>query len=151
MQDRIPTRVNLNDLKLDIESIICPIGGSTRETTEHILFEYPVAVKVWRFIERWCSLPLSSNKSMDSMIRSFNRAHENIKAKGLLEAVFFCSCYILWSFRSMCAFDNPPLRKNSILDQVVENLFIWVLSNCIRSARNPIFFICNLLECIANL
>ena len=51
-----------------------------------------------------------------------NRSCKDIQVRKALEVVFFISCYFLWCYRNKCVFDNSLPRKDSLLDQIVDNL-----------------------------
>lgn len=82
MLDKVPTRVNLCKMKMDINST---------ETIDHLLFGYLV-VEVWRFIERWWQISLH----MESML------------KEALLSIIFVRCYTL-AVAVYCVFGTSAL------------------------------------------
>lgn len=43
----IPARANLQDRRLNLETILCPLCSSAPETTDHILVSCSVSTKIW--------------------------------------------------------------------------------------------------------
>ena len=88
MLDRVPTQVNLNKLSADIDSILCPICGST---SKQLTTFYSIA--------RWqkkCGDSLRdggyiiffpTDKSLDVMLSRINFASKDNKIKEALEAM----------------------------------------------------------------
>lgn len=148
MLDRVPTRDNLNKMKLDLNSLLCPVCGFTTETINHVLFDCPAAIEVWKFIERWWSISFPAVKSLESMLNGVNSTYKDKQVKEAVEAIIFISCYCMWCFRNRCVFDNPPPRKDSLLDQIVEKSFFWLLARCKGSDKIPITWRYHPFDCI---
>ena len=91
--DRVPTRVNLHKIMLDIDSVLCRVCGSTPETIDHMLFGCSVAEEVWKFIEKWWSISLPVVKYKDSMFNGMRARYQrsvrgNFLHQQLLSVVF---------------------------------------------------------------
>ena len=88
MLDRLPTWDNLFKIKVDIESTLCPVCRMDKESMQHLLFDCINDVEVWRFVEKWWSLSLPINKSLDSMLAGFKETSNNSVVRKVLEDVF---------------------------------------------------------------
>ncbi|KAJ9560897.1 hypothetical protein OSB04_006057 [Centaurea solstitialis] len=65
MLDKLPTRDNLIKKGMDIDSTLCSVCKMDNESMQHVLFDCINVVEVWRFVEKWWSLSLPMNKSLD--------------------------------------------------------------------------------------
>jgi hypothetical protein len=56
-KDRLPTKVALHRRNIMINSLLCPLCGSSNESLDHLLIDCLVASVVWQKVAKWCSLP----------------------------------------------------------------------------------------------
>ena len=146
--DRIPSRGNLLRLNVELDSALCPFCSVSVETTNHLLFVCSVSMEVWRFIERcWCfSFPY--NRTLDTMTYIITSTYGNNLLGKAMEAVLFTGCYVLWCLCNRLIFDRRPPQKDTILDQIIEKSFSWVLARCKGSRKNPITWRCHPTNCV---
>ncbi|GKG26984.1 RNA-directed DNA polymerase, eukaryota, partial [Tanacetum coccineum] len=51
--DKLPTRENLSHRGIEVQSITCGTCEHGFESIDHVMLECPVAMDVWRLVERW--------------------------------------------------------------------------------------------------
>ncbi|GKD54295.1 RNA-directed DNA polymerase, eukaryota [Tanacetum coccineum] len=53
LRDKIPTRLNLSDKGIDLDSLLCPVCMQTGESTEHLFSSCPDLCPLWHRIAVW--------------------------------------------------------------------------------------------------
>ncbi|KAJ9536373.1 LOW QUALITY PROTEIN: hypothetical protein OSB04_un000465 [Centaurea solstitialis] len=134
MLDKLPTRDNL--IKKAWISIQ-PFVRMDNKSMQHLLFDCINVVAIWRFVEKWWSLSLPTNKSLDSMLVGMKEASNDGVVRIVFGAVFYISCHTIWNFKNRCIFDRSPHRKESIPDTILEKSFSWISARIKESDKKP--------------
>ncbi|GKE78549.1 hypothetical protein Tco_1544669 [Tanacetum coccineum] len=111
---------------MDIQSILCPMCNGNVEFSSHIFFECDIASKVWRMVQNWCDITLSSFSSHDQM-RSWLCSWQVSKEKNHCVSVIFASlCWWLWRYRNNVTFYAHPMRKSDLFDNIRSSSYNWL-------------------------
>ncbi|GKA62641.1 RNA-directed DNA polymerase, eukaryota [Tanacetum coccineum] len=90
--DRLPTRSNLANRGVVLDSLLCPICGSVPEDASHFLFQCGLSKLVFRKIYRWWDLVPNDMSSFSDWDVWFSGIRLPCKLKLILEGVF----YVAW-------------------------------------------------------
>nr|GEX27699.1 RNA-directed DNA polymerase, eukaryota, reverse transcriptase zinc-binding domain protein [Tanacetum cinerariifolium] len=86
--DRLPTRWNLSNKGVEIESILCLNCSSSPETVQHSLWACIHATYVWHKVFTWLELPYTSLSSLQDVFAYVDQLHFQKDRKLMLEAIF---------------------------------------------------------------
>ena len=117
-RDRLPTRLNLRDKGIDLDSLLCPICGLVGESTEHLFAACTQLVEIWSKIARWWSESTPLDFTLAGCLNwadSVVMINDNKKRFG---AVVFISIWVIWNFRSKVFFEKEKHRKDELLDDI---------------------------------
>ncbi|GJS82823.1 RNA-directed DNA polymerase, eukaryota [Tanacetum coccineum] len=129
-RDCLPTRVNLMRRGVVMESTDCSIYGLVKEGAHHILLQCDLAHSVLRRICRWWDIDWQSWSSFhtwDGWFSSIKIASNN---KKILEGVFYVAWWSIWVFRNRLLFDDKPLVRSMIFDDIVSLSYLWCKNRC---------------------
>ncbi|GJX49536.1 RNA-directed DNA polymerase, eukaryota [Tanacetum coccineum] len=87
--DRIPTRSNLANHGVVLDSLLCPICGSVPEDASHFLFQCGLSKLVFRKICRWWDLVPNDMSSFSDWDVWFSGIRLSCKLNLILEGVFY--------------------------------------------------------------
>nr|GEV11288.1 RNA-directed DNA polymerase, eukaryota [Tanacetum cinerariifolium] len=107
--DRLPTRCNLLNRCVVLESSLCPICGSVPEDAQHIFFS-----------ASWPNLCF-----FGSVVGGISIGLSS-KLKLMLEGVFDVAWWHIWSFRNQTIFNDVTPRRDVLLDDIISRSFMWV-------------------------
>nr|GEU77674.1 RNA-directed DNA polymerase, eukaryota [Tanacetum cinerariifolium] len=124
-QDCLPTRVNLVRKGINIESSTCLICSSCEEDVNHIFFCCNLAQHVLRRICRWWGLDPNGWTLFQEWQAWLLSIRFSSKVKTMLEGIFFVAWWCIWSFRNRFIFEDSPLRRSEIFDDIVFCAFNW--------------------------
>jgi len=121
--DRLPTRLNLSKRGLDLQSIICPICSLVVESDQHLFFLAQLLVlRVWRLVA--CGVSFPSTSSIKEWIYWVNDYDLWRIKKRRLEVVVITTFWMIWKFRNSLVFDDNPISKSSIFNNIVLKKFL---------------------------
>ncbi|PWA90022.1 hypothetical protein CTI12_AA104900 [Artemisia annua] len=125
--DRLPTRCNLQNRGVRLDSILCPLCGSESEDIVHVLFQCELASSIFRRLCRWWDVPWADIASFDEWDSWFSSIRFSSKVKLLLEGVVYAAWWHIWLFRNRSIFDASPPRRSVIFDDIVSRTFhvVW--------------------------
>nr|GEX54224.1 RNA-directed DNA polymerase, eukaryota [Tanacetum cinerariifolium] len=126
--DRLPTRVNLVNKNVAMESVLCPLCVADLEDTSHLLFNCSLARDVTRLVCRWWNLGVHSFSSYANWLDWFKYFRIGSKLKVILEGTFYVTWWSLWNIRNQTLFGSKKPRKESIFDDIVLRVFNWCSS-----------------------
>ncbi|GJZ24056.1 RNA-directed DNA polymerase, eukaryota [Tanacetum coccineum] len=105
----LPTRINLIQRGVSLDSSSCPICNSGEEDVDHVFFGCNLAQVVSRRLCRWWDLDWQNWSSFSEWFAWFNSIRLSSKVKSLLEGVFYVAWWFIWRMRNRTIFDaNPP-------------------------------------------
>ncbi|GJU95115.1 RNA-directed DNA polymerase, eukaryota, reverse transcriptase zinc-binding domain protein [Tanacetum coccineum] len=67
-RDRIPTRLNLRDKGIDLESLLCHVYMHMGESTEHLFSSCPNLCPLWHRITVWWGVTTSTEMTIKSLV-----------------------------------------------------------------------------------
>ncbi|GJW17842.1 RNA-directed DNA polymerase, eukaryota [Tanacetum coccineum] len=144
---RLPTRWNLSNKGIEIESILCPVCSSSPETVDHILWTCSLATSVWLKTFQWLDLVFPSSLSITKVLEDLDHRHFSKEKKEIVAAVLGVVFWSLWKFRNESIFSRHPPKQSGIMDKILETSFLWFTSRhrkCKISwnnwLRNPLLF-----------
>ncbi|KAL4576007.1 hypothetical protein LXL04_012095 [Taraxacum kok-saghyz] len=104
MGDALPTRWNLSQRGMELNTLICPICGEAVEHMEHLFFTCSFARAVMEKVLRWWGLPAYSIDSLPAWKAWLKDVRYRKSLKHVLEGVFFVTWWAIWKFRNQTLF-----------------------------------------------
>ncbi|GKE35419.1 RNA-directed DNA polymerase, eukaryota [Tanacetum coccineum] len=98
LRDRLPTRWNLSNKGVELDSILCPNCSASPETIHHSLWECSLATCVWAKVFSWLDLPFPSPSLLQDVYVYVDQLHIQKDMKLMLHAIFGVVLWTLWSF-----------------------------------------------------
>ena len=103
---RLPTRVVLDKIGVDVDSVLCPRCGRELETVDHALVSFVVLKKLWGLVGRWWMVDVDSANSWEDLCEHGKSGDgNNIRSRRWL-ALVWCSLYIIRSNRNKVVFEK---------------------------------------------
>ncbi|GJU16546.1 RNA-directed DNA polymerase, eukaryota [Tanacetum coccineum] len=99
--DRLPTRENLIVRGIDILSILCPSCGDAMEDNDNVFVKCVIAI---------------------------DAVNVRQKARGVLEAIFISSVWVMWQYRNKVIVEAVKMKKSVMFDRIVSHSFEWCSS-----------------------
>ncbi|PWA40390.1 reverse transcriptase zinc-binding domain-containing protein [Artemisia annua] len=139
-RDRLPTRINLDSLGIDLHSLLCPMCDTECESLEHVLVSCQYSSSVWQRVFSWWRFGMDLNPCL----RDITRFVQNLSSrkKGMLKpiqlkcfevAVFSTVCnWVLWKSRNSKIFTIGSKSPNSfdLFHDVQSVSFCWINNRC---------------------
>ncbi|GKB49337.1 RNA-directed DNA polymerase, eukaryota, partial [Tanacetum coccineum] len=125
--DRLPTRSNLANRGVVLDSLLCPICGSVPEDASHFLFQCGLSKLVFRKICRWWDLVPNDMSSFFDWDVWFSGIRLPCKLKLILEGVFYVAWWHILRFRNQSIFAETPPRRSVLFDDIVSRAFDCIL------------------------
>ncbi|GKB13205.1 RNA-directed DNA polymerase, eukaryota [Tanacetum coccineum] len=113
-RDCLPTRINLIQKGVTLETTSCPICLAGEEDVSHVFFQCPLAQAVLRRICRWWEVVWQQWSSFSEWLDWFSDIRLTSKVKSLLEGVYMVAWWAIWGFWNRSIFEtSPPNRSNT--------------------------------------
>ncbi|PWA61836.1 RNA-directed DNA polymerase, eukaryota [Artemisia annua] len=87
LRDRLPTRWNLSNKGIDIESILCPVCTSSPETVEHTLWTCSLATSIWLKTFQWLDLDFPSSLTIAEVLEDLDNRRFSKENKEIVAAI----------------------------------------------------------------
>ncbi|GJZ99713.1 RNA-directed DNA polymerase, eukaryota [Tanacetum coccineum] len=108
----LPTRYNLVQKGVILESTSCPVCFSDEEDVHHLLFRCSLSQEVLHRVCRWWEIDFQLWRSFSEWDEWFSSIRLPGSVKGFLEGVFYVAWWFIWGFRNRSTFDvNKPSRS----------------------------------------
>ncbi|GJV31181.1 RNA-directed DNA polymerase, eukaryota [Tanacetum coccineum] len=132
-RDCLPTRVNLINRGVTLESSSCPMCRSSVEDVHHVLLRCSLAQAVLRRVCRWWDLDWQPWLSFSDWSSWFESIRLPAGLNCVLEGVFFVSWWSIWGLRNRIIFSSSSSNRSVIFDDIVSLSFLWCKNRCNRS------------------
>ena len=126
IRDRVPTRVRLAEMSLDIPSTLCPICEDKEEDLYHLFFECSNSASIWSKVGLWWSLviPVFQNCE-DPFIWSWYVLGKRKEGKWI-QVVIAAVLVTIWQFRNGVIFEKRKVEADREFKKVQELAFFWI-------------------------
>ncbi|GJT62657.1 RNA-directed DNA polymerase, eukaryota, reverse transcriptase zinc-binding domain protein [Tanacetum coccineum] len=126
--NKLPTRMNLMNRGITMQSNQCGICDTWDETVNHLMLHCDLDRDVWALIGRWWTLDFLSVLSIRDLMSWVDDTRPHILAKKVLHVVVGTTTWSIWNFRNQNVFQEEKPKKALLFDSIVSTSFFW-LSN----------------------
>ncbi|GJS02581.1 RNA-directed DNA polymerase, eukaryota, reverse transcriptase zinc-binding domain protein [Tanacetum coccineum] len=137
---RLPTRVNLDNRGIDLDSIKCPVCDNDLETEEHILVKCDIAKLVWNDVLKWWNI---RNVQLETLNDLLSLASRTTLSNTLLAVFDVAAVWVLWRFRNDSSFAIKRPNRSLILNDIKQLSFTWISNRLRNITINWIEGLCN--------
>ncbi|GJS47126.1 RNA-directed DNA polymerase, eukaryota [Tanacetum coccineum] len=130
----LPTRYNLVQKGVILESTSCPVCFSDEEDVHHLLFRCSLSQEVLHRVCRWWEIDFQLWRSFSEWDEWFSSIRLPGSVKGFLEGVFYVAWWFIWGFRNRSTFDVNKPSRSILFENIVSSSFLWCNSRCSRSS-----------------
>ncbi|GJV68508.1 RNA-directed DNA polymerase, eukaryota, reverse transcriptase zinc-binding domain protein [Tanacetum coccineum] len=124
--DKIPTRLNLSDKGIDLDTLLCPVCMQTGESTEHLFSSCPNLCPLWHRIAVWWGVTTPTEMTFKSIVTWVDDVALDAKSKQVFDAVILVAFWIIWSFRNKLIFGTIKPRKDDIFEDIQSVSYFWI-------------------------
>ncbi|GJX15148.1 RNA-directed DNA polymerase, eukaryota [Tanacetum coccineum] len=128
----LPTRYNLVQKGVILESTSCPVCFSDEEDVHHLLFRCSLSQEVLHRVCRWWEIDFQLWRSFSEWDEWFSSIRLPGSVKGFLEGVFYVAWWFIWGFRNRSTFDVNKPSRSILFENIVSSSFLWCNSRCSR-------------------
>ncbi|KAJ9551745.1 hypothetical protein OSB04_015790 [Centaurea solstitialis] len=114
---RIPTRVALDKLGIDLDSVLCSRCGEEIENLDHAFVSCREVKNLWYRVRNWWNKPSEDFQSVAQMLQEDADSLKSQKSKAWWVGVKWIFLCLLWSQRNRLVFEN---KKSNLLDLFYE-------------------------------
>ncbi|GJX63103.1 RNA-directed DNA polymerase, eukaryota, reverse transcriptase zinc-binding domain protein [Tanacetum coccineum] len=140
---RLPTRVNLDNRGIDLDSIRCPVCDNDLETEEHILVKCDIAKSVWNDVLKWWNIRNVQLETLNDLLSLASRTTLSTTLLAVFDAVVNSAVWVLWGFRNDSSFAIKLLNRSLILNDIKQLSFTWISNRLHNIAINWIEWLFN--------
>ncbi|KAJ9553900.1 hypothetical protein OSB04_017945 [Centaurea solstitialis] len=123
---RIPTRVVLDKMGIDLDSVLCPRCGEEVEELDHVLLNCGEVKSLWTRIGRWWNKSMVGIDSVSHLLQEDADLLRNNKSKAWWVGVKWVFLYLLWSHRNRIVFDNKKTGLGDYFFEWQRLAFEWI-------------------------
>ncbi|GJS79316.1 RNA-directed DNA polymerase, eukaryota [Tanacetum coccineum] len=128
----LPTRYNLVQKGVILESTSCPVCFSDEEDVHHLLFRCSLSQEVLHRVCRWWEIDFQLWRSFSEWDEWFSSIRLPGSVKGFLEGVFYVAWWFIWGFRNRSTFDVNKPSRSILFENIVSSSFLWCNNRCSR-------------------
>ncbi|GJQ92613.1 RNA-directed DNA polymerase, eukaryota [Tanacetum coccineum] len=125
----LPTRYNLVQKGVILESTSCPVCFSDEEDVHHLLFRCSLSQEVLHRVCRWWEIDFQLWRSFSEWDEWFSSIRLPGSVKGFLEGVFYVAWWFIWGFRNRSTFDVNKPSRSILFENIVSSSFLWCNSS----------------------
>ncbi|GJT27878.1 reverse transcriptase domain, reverse transcriptase zinc-binding domain protein [Tanacetum coccineum] len=122
LNQRMPTRINLDYRGIDLNSVRCPICDEDVETEDHIFVHCNLARKIWKDVLLWWKVDNINVLSLLEAINLLDKVSLPPPLFALFDAVVQATLWFLWRYRNEFAF-SPKIPNLDLLFNDIKLFF----------------------------
>ncbi|XP_071724329.1 uncharacterized protein [Rutidosis leptorrhynchoides] len=132
IRKRIPTRVELDNKHIDLDSVRCPVCDDGLETVEHTLVFCKMASEIWKRILAWWKFDNINAYSIDEIFKDTSPYSNSSKMGKIWQAVKWISGYLIWKNRNSIVFGSHSSSSSRLVDEIQCKSYEWI---CTRTKK----------------
>ena len=101
---------------------------SAPERVVHLFYSCPTARALWDKLGRWCQMSLPVFVDVEDMWSWIDNLPRTRVHKALLEVLFGCLLWVIWTYRNAVVFGDGSYRKDTLFDNFRLFSFTWYTS-----------------------
>jgi hypothetical protein len=140
---RLPTRVNLDNRGIDLDSIRCHVCDNDLETEEHIIVKCDIAKSVWNDVLNWWNIRNVQIETLNDLLSLSSRTTLSTTLLAMFDAVVNSTVWVLWRFRNDLCFAIKRPNQSLILSDIKQLSFTWISNRLHKLAINWIEWLFN--------
>ncbi|KAJ9554814.1 hypothetical protein OSB04_009428 [Centaurea solstitialis] len=103
---RIPTKEALDNMGIDLDSLLCPRCGEEVEGVDHVFINCAAARDLWSRVGRWWKKSLVDIHSVSHLLQEDDALLGSLKNKAWWVGVKWIFLYLIWDQRNKLVFDS---------------------------------------------
>ncbi|XP_076918379.1 uncharacterized protein LOC143578784 [Bidens hawaiensis] len=123
--NRIPTLEALQNRNITVDSDICRLCSSAKETVDHLFACCSVAAMVWSWVSSWCKVYQFFGFSIKDLVELHNIVALPHAKKEVLQGIIFIGCWRIWKARNELIFENKSVSLEEIIEDIKVLGFMW--------------------------
>nr|GEW53270.1 RNA-directed DNA polymerase, eukaryota [Tanacetum cinerariifolium] len=131
----LPTRFNLSQRGMEIDTLMCSVCKGGVETTSHLFFQCVLSKQIIRKVSSWWNVDYTDVSSYEEWRVWLVSIRIPNKLKSMMEGVFYGLWWSIWNFINKLLFDNKTPKKALIFDNLVSLSFNWYKYRCKASFK----------------
>ncbi|XP_076913782.1 uncharacterized protein LOC143572521 [Bidens hawaiensis] len=108
-----------------VDSDICRLCDSAKETVDHLFAGCSVADKVWSGVASWCKVHRFFGFSIRDLVEFHNIVALSKVKKEVFQGIIFIACWRIWKARNELIYENKPVIVEDIIEDVKVLGFLW--------------------------
>ncbi|KAJ9538859.1 hypothetical protein OSB04_031592 [Centaurea solstitialis] len=119
---RLPTWAVLDEMGVEVNSMLCPRCGEEVETVNHALFSCVKVRRFWKQVDRWWVIELQDLSTLTDLISAGAQRGNNSFGRARWEATIWSFLYFIWEDRNKLVFHSGKIPLTERL------AFEWIMS-----------------------
>ncbi|KAJ9535648.1 hypothetical protein OSB04_un001197 [Centaurea solstitialis] len=123
---RIPTRVVLDRLGIDLHSVLCPRCGEAVEDIDHVFLKCREINRFWIRVGKWWNKSVTGFDSVAHFLQEDADLIRNHNGKDWWVGVKWVFLYLLWDQRNRLVFENKKKGLDVCFSEWQRTAFEWI-------------------------
>ena len=122
LTERLPSKMRLNKfIQLDVS---CPRCHNAQESDMHIIYDCPYAQEIWKEIQNWWSLPITSHQEL---VRHLTKYKDSRSKMQISCAIYAATVYNIWQARNLYIFQHQSIPVQATVKLIKEQVIQRIL------------------------
>ncbi|KAJ9566944.1 hypothetical protein OSB04_002910 [Centaurea solstitialis] len=134
--DRLPTKANLLEKGLNLDTDTCPLCSDSGETGDHLFITCRTAVEVRRRINVWWNCLPSLCNSVHDFFEEISSKNQPDSQRLLKEAIGQAYVWAMWKGRNDLLFNNKAFNILGTANWIQSVVFLWCNSRNIGDSSS---------------
>lgn len=124
--DRIPTRIELVNRRVNISDTRCPFCEFAQESANHLIVDCGFVKGVWSKIKVWCRIQGASFDSISELLKMDFIASKPKWEKKILRGIMMITCWKIWLERNNIVFHKSRHKSVDIVAGIKASSYCWI-------------------------
>ena len=124
---RIACRDVLNNMGIDVDSLLCPRCNNEVETIEHALFRCEEVRRLWSLLARWWDMDIGGSiKTISELLHLGSTTTGSSSVLKLWQETIWAFTYLLWANRNQLIFSKGNTRVQDLFGDFQRRSYEWI-------------------------
>ncbi|XP_071708924.1 uncharacterized protein [Rutidosis leptorrhynchoides] len=134
LRKRLPVRIELDKIGIDLHSVRCPLCDEDVESVDHSLISCKLAIEVWDRVFRWWKMGTFGSYTLVDVLNDKGSQSMTSLGKKICQAIKWVCAYLVWSNRNNKVFKDKCWNAPVALNEIQAKYFEWI-SNRVKRKK----------------
>ncbi|KAL4590231.1 hypothetical protein LXL04_003157 [Taraxacum kok-saghyz] len=137
LRGRMPVKLNLSNMGVDLNDVLCPICQDHTEDINHVFLKFHWAESLWTQMSQWWNMPLPTFDAIHNIFDWIDKCKEKEIFRRIMTTIVVGVLSTIWIHRNGVTFEKKKMSTEVAFIKMQEETLSWISNRNSYILENP--------------